>query len=80
MRGRALEALFGLLREFGPAFSASFWGLVYRGVLLPMFDDVHHAHRPESPIAAGGCPPRRTSGPWGRPRVPYRCPPPSLLC
>ncbi len=53
VRGRALEALFGLLRDFGPGFSASFWGLVYRGVLLPMFDDVRHAQRPESPIAAG---------------------------
>ena len=53
VRSRALEALFGLLREFGPGFSSSFWGLVYRGVLLPMFDDVRHAQRPESPIIAG---------------------------
>jgi hypothetical protein len=45
IRTRALEVLFALLREFGPGFSASFWGLVYRGVLLPMFDDVSHAGR-----------------------------------
>jgi hypothetical protein len=37
-----MEVLFGMLRDYGPGFSASFWGLVYRGVLLPMFDDVKH--------------------------------------
>ena len=42
VRSRAMDVLFGMLRDYGPAFSASFWGLVYRGVLLPMFDDVKH--------------------------------------
>lgn len=52
VRTRALDVLFGLLRDYGPGFSASFWALVYRGVLLPLFDDVRHLQNP-SPLAGG---------------------------
>jgi hypothetical protein len=47
-----LDILFGILRDYGPGFSASFWALVFRGVLLPLFDDVRHIQNP-SPIAGG---------------------------
>ncbi len=52
VRSRALDVLFGLLRDFGPGFSATFWALVFRGVLLPLFDDVRHIQNP-SPVAGG---------------------------
>lgn len=52
IRTRALDVLFGLLRDFGPGFSASFWALVFRGVLLPLFDDVRHVQNP-APAGTG---------------------------
>lgn len=55
VRSRALDVLFGLLRDFGPGFSATFWALVFRGVLLPLFDDVRHIQNP-SPVAGGSGP------------------------
>lgn len=42
VRLRALNALFALLRRYGPGFSPALWRLVYGGVLLPIFDDVRH--------------------------------------
>lgn len=52
VRTRALDVLFGVLRDYGPGFSPSFWALVFRGVLLPLFDDVRHVQNP-SPLAGG---------------------------
>ena len=52
VRTRALDVLFGLLRDYGPGYSATFWALVFRGVLLPLFDDVRHVQNP-SPIPGG---------------------------
>jgi hypothetical protein len=65
-----MDVLFGTLRDFGPGFSASFWGLVYRGVLLPMFDDVQHCSAleqtapPDAGVCFRACVGRR-SGAWG---------------
>jgi Sec7-like guanine-nucleotide exchange factor len=43
VRIRAMEALFALLRRYGPGFSTELWTLIYTGVLMPIFDDVRHA-------------------------------------
>ncbi len=53
VRTRALDALFALLRRFGPAFDGAFWDLVHSGVLLPIFDDVRHASSRAGGTAAG---------------------------
>jgi hypothetical protein len=37
---RACKLLFSTLKEFGELFSASFWDVVFRGVLFPIFDDL----------------------------------------
>eukprot|EP00741_Cyanophora_paradoxa_P005196 tig00000852_g5036.t1 len=53
VRARALEALFGVLKQHGPLFAPPLWELVFRGVLIPIFDDVRHPRPP-----AAGAPPR----------------------
>lgn len=40
IRTRALDVLFGILSAYGAGFSKGMWELMFRGVLLPMFDDV----------------------------------------
>eukprot|EP00299_Pterocystis_sp_00344_P016554 c8301_g1_i1.p1 GENE.c8301_g1_i1~~c8301_g1_i1.p1 ORF type:complete len:1096 (-),score=306.27 c8301_g1_i1:2128-5163(-) len=42
VRTRAMEVLFEIARTHGQSFSAHFWGLTFRGVLFPMFDDVSY--------------------------------------
>jgi brefeldin A-inhibited guanine nucleotide-exchange protein len=32
--------LFGALKTYGNTYSAHFWGVVFRGVLFPIFDDL----------------------------------------
>eukprot|EP01043_Picozoa_sp_COSAG02_P012266 COSAG02_NODE_471_length_21662_cov_70.510040_18_plen_1581_part_00 len=43
VRTTALEALFHILRKHGATFSHELWGLVFKGVLIPIFDNVRHA-------------------------------------
>ncbi|KAK5664637.1 guanine nucleotide exchange protein for ADP-robosylation factor [Batrachochytrium dendrobatidis] len=40
VRTRALNFLFDALDEHGNSFSQDFWSLIYKGVLLPIFDDL----------------------------------------
>ena len=42
LRGAAMDSLFAVLRQYGGAFSPALWGIVSHGVLLPLFEDVHH--------------------------------------
>ena len=42
LRTSALGALFSILMQYGHHFSAQLWGIVSHGVLLPLFEDVHH--------------------------------------
>ena len=43
VRTAALDALFQILRKHGGTFSHELWGLVFKGVLIPIFDNVRHA-------------------------------------
>jgi brefeldin A-inhibited guanine nucleotide-exchange protein len=54
LRAYATELLFRSLLEYGGAFTTEFWVLVFRGVLAPIFDDLHHlpgGDRFEQPLA-----------------------------
>ena len=42
LRSAALAALFGTLMHYGHHFSPQLWSIVSHGVLLPLFEDVHH--------------------------------------
>ena len=42
LKAAALKALFEVLMHYGHLFSAQLWGIVSHGVLLPLFEDVHH--------------------------------------
>merc|ERR1712176_1529784 len=42
VRGKSLEAMFQILQQHGEGFSSSMWELIFRGVLLPIFDDIYH--------------------------------------
>eukprot|EP01102_Stenamoeba_stenopodia_P013643 TRINITY_DN4457_c0_g1_i1.p1 TRINITY_DN4457_c0_g1~~TRINITY_DN4457_c0_g1_i1.p1 ORF type:complete len:1012 (-),score=220.65 TRINITY_DN4457_c0_g1_i1:165-2924(-) len=42
VRAHALNELFHILRSHGNMFDNNFWELVFRGVLLPMFDNVRY--------------------------------------
>jgi brefeldin A-inhibited guanine nucleotide-exchange protein len=42
LRSSALTALFSILMHHGHQFSSQLWGIVSHGVLLPLFEDVHH--------------------------------------
>eukprot|EP01083_Nonionella_stella_P173092 595988_1 len=42
VRCKSLEALFQILQQHGEGFSTSMWELIFRGVLLPIFDDIYH--------------------------------------
>jgi len=43
IRTIALETLFGCLKKYGAAkFDRDTWQMVFRGVLFPLFDDIHH--------------------------------------
>mmetsp|Transcript_25861 Transcript_25861/g.43279 ORF Transcript_25861/g.43279 Transcript_25861/m.43279 type:complete len:1714 (+) Transcript_25861:76-5217(+) len=42
VRARALEVLFGTVRTHGSMFHQQLWELIFRGVLIPIFDDVRH--------------------------------------
>lgn len=48
VRTRALENLMSVLQDAGGGFDRELWSLVFRGVLLPLFDDVQHVHEPTS--------------------------------
>ncbi len=39
----ALETLFRVLALFGIMFSAKLWELIFRGVLLPIFDSIGYS-------------------------------------
>ncbi len=42
MENSALSTLFKILDSYGSMFSPPFWQLVFRGVVLPIFDNVRH--------------------------------------
>jgi len=42
VRSSATDALFEVLRQYGNKFSPGFWKLVFRGILVPIFDDIRH--------------------------------------
>ncbi len=39
----ALKGLFGILQSYGSLFNTGVWQLIFRGVLLPIFDNVRYA-------------------------------------
>lgn len=43
VRSKAQMSLFSLLRQHGSSFSVKSWSLVFRGVLLSLYDDIRHA-------------------------------------
>jgi brefeldin A-inhibited guanine nucleotide-exchange protein len=43
VRTAALKALFNILSSYGSMFNKNFWQLMFRGVLLPIFDNVRYA-------------------------------------
>ena len=43
VRSTALDKLFHILRKHGGTFSRELWELVFKGVLIPIFDNVRHA-------------------------------------
>jgi len=43
VRTSALRTLFHILSDYGQKFSVGFWQLIFRGVLLPIFDNVRYA-------------------------------------
>ena len=50
VRTSAMTELFDILKRYGAGFNDGLWVLLYRGVLLPLFDDVQHtADLPVSP-------------------------------
>lgn len=38
---KSLETLFIILKTYGSTFSNDFWTITFRGVLRPLFDDIH---------------------------------------
>ena len=42
LRTASLGALFSILMSYGHHFSSNLWGIVSQGVLMPLFEDVHH--------------------------------------
>ena len=38
-----MQTLFHMLRLHGNMFSEELWGLIFKGVLIPIFDNVRHA-------------------------------------
>ena len=48
VRTKALQVLFDVLKAYGEQFSEDLWGLLFRGVLFPMFDDVTHSDEPDN--------------------------------
>merc|ERR1719217_1711295 len=43
VRAAALNGLFDCLLDFGGrAFDSDTWQMVFRGVIFPLFDDIHH--------------------------------------
>ena len=44
VRSSALDTLFEILAEYGAQFTPHFWGILFRGVLLPLFDSVGYSH------------------------------------
>jgi brefeldin A-inhibited guanine nucleotide-exchange protein len=43
VRSKAQASLFSLLRQQGSSFSVKSWSLLFRGVLLSLYDDIRHA-------------------------------------
>lgn len=43
VQAQALETLFRMLRMHGGKFSRELWELIFKGVLVPLFDNVRHA-------------------------------------
>jgi len=43
IRTSALRSLFNILETYGSMFNRNFWELMFRGVLLPIFDNVRYA-------------------------------------
>uniref|UniRef100_A0A0G4G318 SEC7 domain-containing protein n=1 Tax=Chromera velia CCMP2878 TaxID=1169474 RepID=A0A0G4G318_9ALVE len=66
VRTLAMRALFGLLGDYGgEQFDKETWRMIFRGVLFPLFDDIHHSqesvsmriiptHTPSQSASAGG--------------------------
>ena len=44
VRSSALDTLFEILAEYGAQFTPHVWALLFRGVLLPLFDSVGYSH------------------------------------
>eukprot|EP00871_Galdieria_phlegrea_P002646 jgi/Galph1/3382/GphlegSOOS_G2018.1 len=42
VRSNTTDSLFEVLGEYGNRFSSGFWKLIFRGVLVPIFDDIRH--------------------------------------
>ena len=42
VRTHALDTLFNILKKYGTLYNADLWELLFRGVLLPIFDNVKH--------------------------------------
>eukprot|EP01119_Soliformovum_irregulare_P013394 TRINITY_DN3553_c0_g1_i7.p1 TRINITY_DN3553_c0_g1~~TRINITY_DN3553_c0_g1_i7.p1 ORF type:complete len:1701 (-),score=587.09 TRINITY_DN3553_c0_g1_i7:49-5151(-) len=47
VRTAAMKALFNILNLYGDLLNDKFWELLFRGVLLPMFDNVQYASKSE---------------------------------
>ena len=62
VRARAVGALFAVLDEHGAGFGPDMWVLVFRGVLLPLFDDLRHLDEPQPDAGSSWL---RVSGPAG---------------
>src|SRR5690606_31474442 len=42
VRSKALDVLFEVLKHHGTKFQPELWRLIFKGVLFPIFDPVHH--------------------------------------
>ena len=48
---RALERLFGVLKDYGAMFTPGLWNLVFKGVILPIFIGVRVIAHERSPVS-----------------------------
>lgn len=43
VRTHSLQSLFSILNDYGSQMDAPLWGLIFRGVLIPLFDDIRYS-------------------------------------
>lgn len=48
VQSKSLDSLFLILQQYGHSFSNDFWTMTFRGVLRPLFDEIHYTFHTKS--------------------------------